>query len=571
MSNKVKSGPLLTEKGQLLPILLIYLCFAAVFGFAYRYAMNPDGIAILRLAGYLAEGNFQQSVTHSWSPLFSWLAAPFLFAGFDGLFAARITIAFCGAGLILSSWFLSLRFDLSKNTRFIALAVASLLVSFWSIQTIAADLLLAALLLYYVYLVTDPHVLDSKTRPFYLGIVSAISYLAHHYAMPFFLVHYPIALFLRGYIDRDSAGINWRKILTSWASGMVGFLLIASMWVGTVSFKYGELSISSKGSIAHAAVGPKSKGHPFFSGGLYKPRDEYAIHVVEDPSNVKFNTWSPFESKEYFFYQLELIKENAVSICNHFINQSPFFTYAFMIGVLTIIPIAFMLNMLNDKKRFLYAWVIITFSVYSSGFMLIMARSPRRFYALMIILLFLAFHFLDELKSAIGDIIAGRRKTWFASYLLIILVFAFSLKPAVHFLKSARDVISIDQVNPYEEIARQIGRIEFHGPYAVIRSSQKLTTDLYIAYFLNKQLLGRPLSAGLDGITSELKAAGGKSLLVFDNPAIVEKLLRDKRYVHMGAENLEYDKRYENAFNKSYNEFEIITGWDRKVDVFTLQ
>lgn len=570
MLNKIQSISQSTQRNQLAVILLLYFIFAAVFGFAFRYAMNPDGISILRLAGYVAEGNFQQSVTRAWSPLFIWLIAPFLYAGVDGLFAARLTIALCGAGLLLSGWFLSLRFDLSKDLRFIALVMASLLVSFWSIQNIGADLLVAAILLYYVYLVTDPHIFNTKRTAFYAGIVGGFSYLTHHYAMPFFLIHFPMVLFLRGYTDRDKRGIQWRKILMSWVAGTAGFLLIVSVWVGTVSMKYGQLTISSKGPIAHAAVGPKSKGHPFFSGGLYKPRYEYAIHVTEDPSEVKFKTWSPFESKEYFVYQLKLIKENAASILNHFVSKSPFFTYAFVIGTLTIIPIAFLLNVLNDKKRFLYAWVIITFSVYCSGFLVIMARSPRRFYALMLLFLFLSLHFLEELSNALSFIVSGRRKKILSSYLLIIIVMAFSYKPAVHFFQSAGSIITVDQINPYKEIAGQIGRVEFPAPYAIIRSSQKLTTDYYITYFLNKQLLGRPLSADVDGITEELKAAGGKSLLVFDNPEIVKKLKLDERYVHIGTEKLGYDKRYEYAANISYSEYEIITGWDSEVNIFTL-
>jgi len=98
--------PLSTQKIQLTVILLIYLIFAIIFNFAYRYAVNPDGIVELRLAGYIAEGKFLQSVTSSWPPLFTWLVSPFLFFGFDGMVSARIVTALCGAGLLLSSWLL---------------------------------------------------------------------------------------------------------------------------------------------------------------------------------------------------------------------------------------------------------------------------------------------------------------------------------------------------------------------------------------------------------------------------------------------------------------------------------
>jgi hypothetical protein len=560
-----------TTKIQLTIILLAYLIFVSIFGYAFRYAMNPDGLSLLRLAGYIAEGNFEQSVTHSWSPLTSWLISPFLFFGFDGLTAARIAIALCGAGMLLCSWFLALRFDLSKKLRFIAVLIAALLISFWTIQNISADVLVAALTLWYIYLVTDPDALTKGRRTFFCGVVGGFSYLAHHYAFPFFLLHFPVMLFLSGYIDRDKEVFPWKKVLLSWGSGMAGFLIIASLWVGVVSVKYGHFTISSKGSIVNAGIGPKGVGHPFFTGGLYKPRDAYAIHVCEDPSEVKFNTWSPFESKEYFIYKLKLIKSNFVYIFNHFVNLSPFFTYAFMIGTLVLIPIALYFNPSNQKQKFLYAWVIVTFSIYSSGFIVLIAKSPRRFYALMTVFLLLAFHFIEKLGNAFGDGVSGRRKKLLALYLLVIVVPAFSLKPGVHFLKSLKNITTIEQVNPYKEIAEQIDTVEFSDPYAVIRSSQKLTTDYYITYFLGKQLLGRPLSTDVEGVTKELKAADARSLVVFDNQEIVGKLKNDDRYVHIASKKLINDNRYEQAVNIVFQYHEIITGWDKEVNVFAIK
>ncbi len=558
----------LSVKTQLAIIMFAYIVFAAVFGYAYRYALNPDGLSLLRLAGYIAEGNFQWSVTRAWSPLITWLIAPFLFIGFDGLTASRVAIALCGAGMLLSSWFLSLRFDLSQNMRLVALLVAALLISFWTIQVISADVLLAALILLYIYFVTDPEVLNNRKIAFCCGIVGGVSYLSHHYAFPFFWVHFPLLLLIRGHIDRDKEGVSLKRVLASWVIGIAGFLIIASIWIGVVSVKYGQFTISSKGPIAHASVGPKDKGHPFFAGGLYKPRDSYAIHVFEDPSEVKFKTWSPFESKEYFFYQLKLIKDNIVSILNHFVKMSPFFTYAFMVGVLALIPIVILLNKLNKKKRFLYAWFILTFCVYCSGFLLITARSPRRFYSIMIIFLFIAFHFLEELINAFRDSLSGKRKKIMTIYLLMIFVSAFALKPGVILIKSLKNIIAVDQVNPYREIVGQISDIQFPSPYAIIRSAQKPHTDIYIAYYLKKQLLGSPLSKDIEGITKELMDADARALLVFDSPESVQKLKSDIRYVHLAYRGLQKDIRYLNAVNI---EQDNIKGWDEEVNVFILK
>jgi len=143
----MKFFPPSTNKIQLTVIFITYCIAALIFGFAYRFAMNPDGISELRLAGYIAEGNFQQSVSSGYSPFIIWLYSPFIFLGFDGLTAARITIALCGAGLLLCIWFLALRFDLRQHIRFIALMTAAPLIAFWSILFISPDVLFAALIL----------------------------------------------------------------------------------------------------------------------------------------------------------------------------------------------------------------------------------------------------------------------------------------------------------------------------------------------------------------------------------------------------------------------------------------
>ncbi len=569
----MKSVSPFTIKKQLAIIVLLYVIFALIFGFAYRYLINPDGISQLRLAGYIAEGNFQQSVTSGWSPLLIWIMSPFLLLGFDGLIAARIAIALCGVGLLLSSWFLALRFDLPQNLRFIATLIVSLLISFWTVQSIASDVLVAGLTVCYIYLITDPELIVRRKGAFLCGIVGGISYLAHHYALPFFLAHFSTMLLLRGFFDRNKEGVPWKKIFISLVSGMAGLIIVSSVWVGIVSAKYGHLSISSKGGAAHAIMGPKDvdRRHPFFVGGLYKPRDAYAMHVFEDPSDIEFKTWSPFESKEYFIHQLKVIKDNAVYILNHFVNKSPFFTYAFVIMILAFIPVVFLMTPFNSRRKYLYCWVIMTFSIYSCGFLLLIARSPRRFYALMVVFVMLSFYFLEALKNTFTDIVSDRRKKILSMYLLVIVISAFTIKPGIQLLKSTKYLITHEQKNPYYEIAEQINAYQFPAPYAIIRSSQKPHTDTFISYYLNKQLLGRPLSKNIAGITQELISADARSLLVFDNPEVVENLMQDKRYIHIASIKFKDNRLYNSTVNINIKEHEIITGWDDEVNIFAIK
>ncbi len=61
----------------------------------------------MHLAGYIAEGNFQQSISGYWGPLLNWYIAPFLFFGVDGLTSGRIVAALCGLGFVYGSWLLA--------------------------------------------------------------------------------------------------------------------------------------------------------------------------------------------------------------------------------------------------------------------------------------------------------------------------------------------------------------------------------------------------------------------------------------------------------------------------------
>jgi hypothetical protein len=292
------------------------------------------------------------------------------------------------------------------------------------------------------------------------------------------------------------------------------------------------------------------------------------MHIFEDPSGLKFNTWSPFESREYFIHQLKVMKENINSILDHFIRRSPFFTYPFVAGTLVIILIALILSSWNEQRRYLYVWIITTFIIYCSGFILIIARSPRRFYALMIIFLLLAIHSLEELSKGMSGIVSGRRKKVLIFSLIFVVVSAFSLKPGTRLFRATGTVMAGAQLNPYGEIAEKLNAYQFPSPYAIIRSSQKHHTDYYIAYFLRKQFLGRPLSDDIHGITEELRAANAKSLLVFDNPGIVMKLNEDERYVHAGSLKL---KNYDKQVNPINAVVDQITNWDDEVNIYVLR
>jgi hypothetical protein len=421
--------------------------------------------------------------------------------------------------------------------------------------------------------VTSPDILEHKRIAIICGAVGGIAYFAKHYAFWFFLVHFPVVLILKAYIDREKNRFMFKKFLISLITGMTIFLLVSSLWIIVLSAKFGHFTVSPSGKLAHAKVGPLDvdRSEPSFIG-LHKPVNNYSLHAFEDTAQLadEYKTWSPLESKEYFIYELKLIKRNFIYIVGHFINNSPFFTYASIVGILTLIPIALLINPLNNKKIFLYGWIIISFGFYSSGHLLTFARGTKYFYPLMLLVLFLYVHFIDEVKKGLGEIklVSGTRKKLLTLYLILIVASACSIKPALNLMKSMEHIIVAEQVNPYKEIAAQIKTVEFPSPYAIIRSSQKPYTDYHLAYYLEKQLAGRPLSTDIDGITRELISADAKALLVFDNSTMVRKLKDDDRYLLLGSIKLRKDERY---WNVPYIERDEITAWDKEVNIFALK
>jgi len=538
-----------SPKFQLTVIFSAYIGFAFIFGLANKYQINPDGVAYLRLAGYLAEGNFQQSISGYWGPLISWCMAPFLFFNVDGLITARIVIALWGMVFVSGVWLLQSRFSLSSGKRFIVMFIVSLLVAQWSSSVITPDILAAAVLTFYFYVVTDQDILKRKRLSFLSGFLGAFAYLAKSYAFPFFLVHYPLSLFIKGYVSKNDSGkIPFKNIVSQLFIGMFSFLLAASFWVCLISFKYHELTFSSVGEAAHAVVGPPDieRYHPSWIG-LHKP-EGLAIHTWEDPSKMEYKTWSPLDSKEYFLHQIKLCIKNAYSIF------TIFYSFCGILGITLVffIPLVLLLSRPPPQKVFLYFWILMTLAIYCAGYVFAFSDSARYYWPIFIIVLLMAFHFLNEWsvgwKSYVPNLI------FLIYFINAVFIFQFISKPAIYFLRAAKEnIFNTEKVNFYENIANQLG--EHIGPFASIGNRY---LPLYAAYYMNQKWFGGVTPSSANDITKELDRAGVKFFVVFgssknEQRLLVRDLKRDNRYSH------------EAYFGKG-----TISGYDHSIDVFEL-
>ena len=77
--------------------LIGYGVVAVFLGMRHREMMNADAMVYIRRAGYLLHGDFYYFLSEHWSLMLSWLIAPLMAMGIDGLYAARIVNGCIGA------------------------------------------------------------------------------------------------------------------------------------------------------------------------------------------------------------------------------------------------------------------------------------------------------------------------------------------------------------------------------------------------------------------------------------------------------------------------------------------
>src|SRR6266496_4293123 len=96
---------------RLVPAVFVSQIIAlAAAGWINRQALNPDGIAYMRIASYYASGRMDLAISGYWGPLLSWLLVPWLKAGVTAVAAARSVMALSAVYFLWASWRVFVRF-----------------------------------------------------------------------------------------------------------------------------------------------------------------------------------------------------------------------------------------------------------------------------------------------------------------------------------------------------------------------------------------------------------------------------------------------------------------------------
>jgi hypothetical protein len=286
-----------TDRQLLLAISVFLLLFTGSWPF-YQYVFDVDGVGYASIAEQYAAGQWREAVNGYWSPLHSWLVIPFLKAGIAAVSAFKITNALFAIGILLLFQKLLTRYQVTDKLQLPALLTAVVMLLCYVWYELAADLLLALLLLLYFHITGSDDFFTSRKKNLAAGVVGALAYLAKAYAFPFFLFHF---LVLHLVVNRRNR--QWAQV----TAGILAFLLVSLPWIILLFFKYNTWMTGTSGKLNMSwyLVPVRNTTLVFFP-----PPHSLASSWWEDPWYTQERFYTMFSSASLFLHQLRVALYN---------------------------------------------------------------------------------------------------------------------------------------------------------------------------------------------------------------------------------------------------------------------
>lgn len=494
-----------------LPVLIVLLI---PVGRAFRYEINPDVVAYLRIAHYYAHGQFDLAVSGTWSPLLSWIIAPLLACVSHPVFAGRIAmgisavILWCGAvavlyrlrtgaaGVILGAW------------------VTAACCLTWSVEGTTPDLLMAGLLCGSVAVLMAPAWPTSMRAALIAGILLGAAYLAKAVALP---VAFGVTLGIAAlWILSGSAPA--RTVMRSAFLSLCALSLTALPWITILSLEYHRPVFTTVVSRAYAGSNPNAVwcSGPIF-GRFHIPEAGRISDIEEQGHLTSDNDWMPLESSTAFKRQLRAIYRNTISITHRLAEFDWLCLGPFIVIAALLIHRPWRRNMARDRWRWAGAPVACIAGIYIP----VHAGLLRYLYPAFPFLLAAAFGMVYHL-TRIED-----RRLNPARWLGLMLVAVSFTGPAIETLRvrfpssdlgKGQAATAYDLADRFKAVGIE-GSIAGYGPYI---------NGFYLAFFT-----GRPWHGGKpDASAADFRNSGADLAVI-------------ARYDLAQAENLDRDPSFE--------------------------
>lgn len=502
--------------------------------FHFSDQINPDGVAYLRIAGYYLKGDVAKAISGYWSPLYSWLLIPWLALGVPGLLATKLL----GVPLVLA-WVVGIallgrRYLENATARALLVAAAAVSVLTWSIEVISPDLLLAVVLTYYFYLVSDPAAFTRPARSFACGLLGGFAYLAKSFAFPFFIVHFLGTGVL--YVWAQPGLHRRKRYVSAVLAGLLGFLAVAAPWVAVLSVKYGRLTVSTAvagrnvpmsvsygvQSLERAPFPPELKLSPIEPGRLtaWETPDLVYARSIRSTGAAQATPASA---------RLRVILAN-VSVIRDRLSEFDYFHLA----VAALIGSTFvgLLRGRSSAAAARYLWGTFTVVLYGLGYLPLWAREERYYWPVAGLLMVLTFGMVEQFVRVLTHYAeqADSRRVRVGRWVVLA-----ELVVALSYLRVGGHSLLLRYWSPradfgqlaaqLDEAARRRGA-SLQGPIA----GNNWPGTVYLAYTMNQPSYGSTTTEDPVLLAAELSRLGIWTYFVFNNEALAERLKQSNQF-----------------------------------------
>ena len=453
-------------------VLMLYMISAILLFNYYQYILISDGVSYITIAKEYALQHYDYAVNGYWSPLFTWLLAPFLIFGTTPMYmvhSAKILSLIIGLITLIGLNSLFSKFITDEKLKIITILTLVPSILFFAFYLVTPDLLLICVLVFYFNLIFDPNYSSRLSNGVSCGILGALAYFSKSYAFFFFVCHF-IVFNLYFYLKNHDQ-VDRTRIKKNCIVGLIIFLALTGIWIGLISDKYHEVTIGTAGSYNQAVMGPESLGHPPLYQGLISPPNPLAISSWEDPSYFNVTQWSPFKSYNNFLFEINLIIKNIIKTFNILMSFS-------LLSLIIIFgALIFLIKKDGDKEsKNKLIYLLLTIFIFTAGYWLIFIEG-RYLWMILILILLLGVFLLDVLFK--NKYIPKKVR----NILVLILLLSFIIMP----LQSLYENVNVDKISYDESTSLKIN-YNIHGHIA---SNTEWAYSLVLSYFLNAQYYGQ--------------------------------------------------------------------------------
>lgn len=314
-----------------IPLLLSLLLYILLWNILYPYLcynLDSDCVSYLTIAEKVSQGDYYRGVNGLWSPLNSWILAPFIKWGYNAWETAlRLNFSF-GIIVILLVHFLLKKFKVATDGYRVFIVVTGILLSYFVYMQMFGDVLqLIFLILYFILLqkiIKNPH---NYFLVILSGIVAAIAYYAKAYSFFFYVLHFGFVslwMFYKKYCNKII-------LIRNYLLGVFICLILILPWSIVMYKKYHQFSLSG-------FAGKLNMSWYINSSKTFKP--EYKLLIPppysdsptfwEDPLFSQDKLSSPISSVSHFTKWIARVVHTCIIAISCF-NEISFLSIAIII------------------------------------------------------------------------------------------------------------------------------------------------------------------------------------------------------------------------------------------------